>query len=558
VSAPAGSPELRSEGLAPPHRKARSGLLEHRIVLYSAASVTAALGIAFRAIQYAADRSLWFDESALALNILHRTAARLTQTLDFAQAAPLGFLELEKLATHALGDSELALRAFPFVFGLASVPLFAVLSLRLLRPAPALLATLVFACAEGPVYYASEVKQYSGDVAVAIGLTLLATLFIEPVSGRKKVLGSLVGTAAMLLSHPSVFVAGGIALTLAARALLRRDRGAVEAAAATVPWLLAGVFIVVFTTARTEQVDAAIGSGSGSGPYGSGPSLASKLNWIRDVSSAVLRSSGYPGGAPDRYLHWPLLALALVGAIGLVRRRTTLAGFLLLPFAVTWVASGLNKYPIFDRTVLFLVPATVLFVAEGAAVLTGAARSRGLRVCAAAVLAAAVALVPLVHASERTVNPIQHEEIKSVLGYIRGHWRPGDALFVDDGASFAVRYYLDCHCLSATEVRGQGLAWRFGERPGRQGRGSVPLRNIDPSFVVGRLGVRTSAALAKQLRGLEGRPRVWILYSHVGAGGQADRIAAALGRLDRVDRRLASFDAVGAHAYLYDLRSRSS
>jgi hypothetical protein len=129
---------------------------------------------------------------------------------------------------------------------------------------------------------------------------------------------------------------------------------------------------------------------------------------------------------------------------------------------------------------------------------------------------------------------------------------------VDRGARFALRYYLDCNCLRATEIRGPGRVWRFGESKGGHGRQPVPLREVDPSFVVGRLDVRRPAAFAKQLHRLEGRPRVWILYTHVGSPGEEQRIASTLRTLDRTDRRLASFAAVGAHAYLYDLRPRSS
>jgi hypothetical protein len=545
-----------SEGTTGSLGEARSIRLEGRSVLYTALGIAVALGLAFRAIQYAADRSLWLDEAMLSLNILHRSAAGLTRTLDFAQAAPLGFLELEKLATHAFGDGELALRLLPLICGLASVPLFAGLALRLLHPTPALLATLLFACAAGPVYYASELKQYSGDVAVAIGLTLLATLLLDEVlSGPAKIVASLAGVAAMSLSHASVFVAGGIALALAVRALVRRDRPAFEAAAATVPWVLMGVFVVALTSARTARLDTAIGSNPST--YGQGSTPASHLNWIRDVASALLRSMGYSDGAPDRYLHWPLLALALIGAVGLARRRPTGAALLLLPFAVTWVASAMHKYPIFDRSTLFLVPATVLLVAEGTAVLTRAARSRIMRIAVAGALASAVLLVPLVHAAERTADPVQHEEIRQALVDIRRHWKPSDALFVDRGARFALRYYLDCDCLRAAEVGGPGLAWRFGESPGGHGRRPVPLRSIDPRFIVGRLDVRTPRALTRQLDGLVGRPRVWILYTHLGDAGEASRIAAMLDALDSSGRRLASFDAVGAHAYLYDLRLRS-
>jgi hypothetical protein len=553
----ADSSELRPEDLSSPQSGPRHGLLERRIVLHSAVGVAVALGLAFRAIQYAADRSLWFDESMLALNIIHRSAAGLTRTLDYAQAAPLGFLELEKLATYAFGESELALRMLPLICGLASVPLFAALALRLLRPTSALLATFVFACAAGPVYYASEVKQYSGDLAVAIGLTLLAVMFLDgALSGWAQVVASLAGALAMLLSHASVFVAGGLALALAANACLRRDRKAVEATAAVVPWLLMSGFIIGYTSARTAELDTVIGPTTGA--YGHGPSLLSRMHWIRDASSALLRSIGYPDGAPERYLHWPLLALAIVGAVGLAQRRALWVAFLLLPFALTWIASALDKYPVFDRTVLFLVPATVLFLIEGVDVLVRAARSHTVRVCVAGILAAAVLLVPLVHASERMVHPAKHEEMRSALEYIRRHWRPGDAMFVDREARFALRYYLDCECLSAAEVRGRGLAWHFGESPGGPGRQPVPLRRIDPSFVVGRLDARTPRAITRQLRGAAERRRVWILYTHLSSADEGSRIARTLRGLARVGRRLASFEATGAHAYLYDLRTRSS
>jgi hypothetical protein len=520
--------------------------------------VAVGAGVAFRAVQYASHRSLWLDEAMLALNILHRSAAGLTRTLDYAQAAPIGFLELEKLATHAFGESELTLRLVPFLCGLASLPLFAVLALRLLQPAPALLATLLFAFAEGPVYYASELKQYSGDLVVAIGLTLLAVVLLDDAtSTRRKVGLGLLGAAAMLLSYASVFVAGGLALALAARALVRRDRDALGAAVAAVPWLLMGLFIVAFTRARTIRLEALITSEGSSSVYPHGSALGAQLKWLRELSSALLRSTGYPDAAPDRYVHWPLLVLAVVGLIGLALRRPTAAAMLVLPAAVMWIASVLHKYPVFDRTVLFLVPATALLAAEGAGTVTGFARRRAPRIVVATSVACVVLLVPLVHAAARMIDPVQHEEIKAALVHIRSHWQPGSALFVDSGARFAFRYYLDCGCLAAAEVRGRGLAWRFGQLPGGRGTGPVPLRQVDPRFVVGRLDVTRFAALKRRLDGLVGRPRVWILFTHIRGGEEMGRIAAALQELDRRGRRLDSFAAVGARAYLYDLRLRS-
>ena len=74
-------------------------------------------GVAVRLVHYLAGRPLWRDEAALALNIVNRSFAGLIQPLDYNQAAPLGFLALEKATILVGGHSEYALRFWPLVFG---------------------------------------------------------------------------------------------------------------------------------------------------------------------------------------------------------------------------------------------------------------------------------------------------------------------------------------------------------------------------------------------------------------------------------------------------------
>src|SRR5262245_56132253 len=74
-----------------------------------------ALGLALRALPWIANRSLWADEAALALNVTRRSFAGLVKPLDFDQGAPIGFLWIEKLATLAFGPGERALRLVPLL-----------------------------------------------------------------------------------------------------------------------------------------------------------------------------------------------------------------------------------------------------------------------------------------------------------------------------------------------------------------------------------------------------------------------------------------------------------
>src|SRR5881392_4485369 len=68
------------------------------VFLYRIAKALIALGIVLRLARYLANRSLWLDEVLLARNILDRSFTGLLAPLDLNQAAPIGFLMLQKLA----------------------------------------------------------------------------------------------------------------------------------------------------------------------------------------------------------------------------------------------------------------------------------------------------------------------------------------------------------------------------------------------------------------------------------------------------------------------------
>ena len=87
----------------------------------SAAAALMALGVILRLRPYLANRSLWIDEAFLVLNILERDFGRLLQPLDHLQAAPVGFLVLERLVVLLLGPRELALRLPPLLFSVGSL-----------------------------------------------------------------------------------------------------------------------------------------------------------------------------------------------------------------------------------------------------------------------------------------------------------------------------------------------------------------------------------------------------------------------------------------------------
>ncbi len=147
------------------------------------------------------------------MDVLHRSPAALLKPLNRDQVAPVGFLWLEKLSVHFLGNSEMALRLVPIVCGIGSLFLFLAVAWRFLGARAVAIAVGLFAISTPLIYYVSEVKQYSSDIAVALVLYLVADAPVGANLGRASaILAALVGSLAIWFSFPAAFVLGGIGL----------------------------------------------------------------------------------------------------------------------------------------------------------------------------------------------------------------------------------------------------------------------------------------------------------------------------------------------------------
>lgn len=172
------------------------------------------LGAINRIIQYQFNRSLWADEAVLALNIVHRSYLEFFQPLDYDQAAPPGFLMIEKLIIELFGNQEYALRAFPLFCGILSLFLFYKFAQSCLPLAALPISCALFANSEFLISYSSEVKQYSTDVAVALLLSLiLLPLLHKPLTFKPGLIMALAGAISLWFSYPAVFILAGFGLT---------------------------------------------------------------------------------------------------------------------------------------------------------------------------------------------------------------------------------------------------------------------------------------------------------------------------------------------------------
>jgi O-antigen/teichoic acid export membrane protein len=490
--------------------------------------VLVAAGVAARIVGWAADRSLWGDEGALALNLIGKSARALLRPLDYVQGAPAGFLLVERLDVRVFGPTELSLRLFPLVAGVLALVFFAAVARRALAPAAAPVAVVLVAASVPLVYYSSEVKQYSTDVLAGVVL-LWAALTVDWAGLRlwRVAALSLGGLATVWFSNAALIVLPSLVAVLLVSAWRAGDRrGLRQLAILSVPWAAGSIAAYAVDHGNATRVaSAALTTGS-----------QGRLAQVKDVWHFFAQALGVANTATAL-----AVVAALAGFVSLGRRNPRAAALIVAPLTATFLAAVAGRYPFVDRFVLFLAPFVALLIAEGIWAISR-------RVPLVAVAAAALLLAyPAATSLRNVLRPPGHEEVRTVLRYVEARWRPGDALYVWWQSQFPLRYYADCgpcHVLGPT-----GPASVVWPRTLAEARGANALVTHPPDLYLGTMPHDLEGYLAN-FDQLVGKRRAWFVFSSTWDDDFA-RFA-----LDCLGRRLAEVHATRAAAYLYDLSAK--
>ena len=471
-------------------------------------------GAGVRLLNYWANRSLWHDEACLALNIVGRSFRGLLQPLDYIQAAPVGFLMLEKLSAITLGGSEYALRLWPLLAGIASLPLFFAVARRTITPRAAAIGLGLFATSGPLIYYSGEVKQYSSDVMIGL---LILWVAVEP-PGRLRpgawlIRIGMVGAISIWFSHPAVFVLGGVGLALLG---FRQDRVCFrsDVIALLIIWIVSFLNNYVLFT-RATQANPSLNRMWAEGFITFPPaSLGDCGRGLLLLSRAFSDPTGLSlpvGGA----------ALAILGGIALGRARPRSLALIAGPIALALAASALGKYPFSGRLILFAAPLLIMLIAAGIDALWG--RSGRVRRLLSLAIIIGLLVGPIQGTVRSTIAPGGREELRDVLRAIAQDLKPGDVIYVYYAARYAFLYYRD-------EFIPPDVMVVFGKR-----------RRHDP------------AAYEDEIRRLSGIDNCIFLFSHNHENGTINEEMFFLSALDQVGERLAEVRHQGASAYVYRL-----
>jgi len=463
---------------------------------------------------------VWLDEAALTVNIVNRSFSGLLQPLDYAQGAAIGFLLTVKTLTELFGNSEYVLRLFPFVCGTISLFLFYKISKYFLKPTASIIALGLFAISDRLIYYSTELKQYSSDVFSTL---ILYLAYIHVKKNRLTVLNAFmlggIGTIAIWMSHPAVFILAGIGAMLIIPSLRKKDwRNIVKLATIFIFWAINFLFLYIISLKD-------LGSNIGLQKmwvFAFMPIPLFSPNNIRWLYAAFKNIFDRPIWLLPV---WFSMSTFVLGGICMFSERKEKFISLTIPIIFTLIASGLHKYPFTGRLLLFLVPVFLFIIAEGAEQIIK--RFKDVKIIGIMFLLV-LYFTPVTTALRGVIKGSPREEIRPVLEYLVNNRQKGDTIYLFHWSSIVLGYYAERYNLDSEDF-------------------------IHGSF----LPVEGKEFYIKEINKIKGKERVWIIFSHTNPGYQGGESKKSLLKyLDKSGIKVDSFEGHGASIYLYDLSKK--
>jgi len=478
-------------------------------------------GLFLRIRQFIANRSLWLDEAMLALNIGTRSFTELTQPLDYGQQAPIGFLYIEKIVIELFGNQDYILRLFPLAAEIVSIFLIYKIANSYFKWTGVLLVSGLYAVSNQLIYFASEVKQYSCDVMIALFLLFLGNRCLVPNANLRLFIAFGFGAAlSMWISHPAVFIITAISISLTFDRLLRRDWQRLLWLWGILFMLLINFAVLYFVSLRSLAADTYLLNYWRKGFMPMPP--WSNIAWFPNAFISMLEN---PAGLSVV----PLSGVALFfGSLSFFVRKWQFALFLIMPFSIVLLASGFEKYPFSERLLLFIVPIVFFLIVEGIErfrlILTRI--NFWIAVGAWAILAVMLLYYPTKIALKNLEYPILGEHIKPVMSYVSQHKVNGDLIYIYYAAEPAFAYYASLYGFGENDYF---IGIKSRQEPGKY------IQDIDK---------------------VREYNRVWFLFSHNCSWCLVNEELFLLNHIDKIGKRLDEFKSPGASVYLYKLSEK--
>lgn len=376
-----------------------------------------AIGIALLAVQYLWCVSYWQDESALLLNVIHKSPTALAfgplNAVALSQAAPPMFLLSLKCLVSVFGLSPYVTRLIPVLCGVASMALFPAVCRRLVSPSAVSWATALFVLSDNFIFESANVKPYSGDVLAVLLVVYAAFSAGHRAAPEVRLIRAALSAAVLIwFAYATLFAFAAVSLALLPQILPRHPLRYLfinlpPAASFLLVWRLAilpqrNPMLVHFWSDR--MVD-----------WSSPLHLPAWL--IARLWELFLYTEHLPFGA----------LLVFAAAVGLwnlgLTARPWVFRVLTLPFLLTIIASAAGQYPLGGgRVTMFLVPFELMWAGAGIAAMGKWSWLGSLLIAALLALDLYAVAVPRINGDSR-----------AVISFLKSHREPDEPIYVMEG-----------------------------------------------------------------------------------------------------------------------------
>lgn len=339
------------------------------------------IGIFLRIFHYLDNRSFWIDELYLAPSIMKLGFAELaTSILDYQQKAPIGFLWLVKLTIMVFGTGEKAFRIIPMVSGIGAILVFIPVARYFLKPLGVVMALAIMALAPPLIYHSTEMKQYSTELFATVLVLYLYTRYHNKLDYRSLLLWGMWGALIIWFSFTSIFIIASVAIGVGLYHLINKDWNALfKSLLPFSMWLVSFAVNYFFFTDKHTDSDWLIEwfryreafMPKGASVFGAAKWLISSFyqmllyplnvlwnpDFLLEVENPVLR---YVPKMPYMFFFfW------VYGLYHFFKRDKKLFLVFLLPPILMSAAALFDKYPLYERLMVFIAPIPIILMAHG-------------------------------------------------------------------------------------------------------------------------------------------------------------------------------------------------